>query len=428
MENECKSSEEEIANKFTEDDFAHIRGLTFDEDEIPTKKPEFIELRGQDGASVKIERHARRLIKEVENILKGDESATEIVVKFADQRSLDLLQEYVAYHLLNEPKPTPLPVLCSPSELANVLADPWDATFVQQLSAVETVKLTKVTNFLYCEGLLDILRAYLGSQLYKLSDEELKTMIKTNKWFHRADSEGEDVNLSASEEPDLCDDEDDDNIRGLDDMLLDDEKVEQQAPILLKPSDFHTMNDGSAHNNNTIIRLQELLNQQNVEEEASIFHDISADFYKSVLNYSLYHPDLMVSREELKLCILAMNAMTQDTRILNIKCVDGKTLKAIVKYLKHHGGKKPADIAKPIRSITMEKIVEDAWDADFVNSVDKKMLFQICLGANYMDISSLLHLCCAKVATMIKGKSPEEIKTILGEEKKEDETPREAGQ
>lgn len=32
------------------------------------------------------------------------------------------------------------------------------------------------------------------------------------------------------------------------------------------------------------------------------------------------------------------------------------------------------------------------------------------------DCKSLLHLGCAKVATMIKGKSPEEIKQILGEE------------
>jgi len=36
-----------------------------------------------------------------------------------------------------------------------------------------------------------------------------------------------------------------------------------------------------------------------------------------------------------------------------------------------------------------------------------------------MDCKSLLHLGCAKVATMIKGKSPEEIKQILGEEENE---------
>merc|ERR1739845_95182 len=42
-------------------------------------------------------------------------------------------------------------------------------------------------------------------------------------------------------------------------------------------------------------------------------------------------------------------------------------------------------------------------------------------GANYMDIKSLLHLGCAKIATLIKGKSPEEIKKILSEDDGDDE-------
>lgn len=64
-------------------------------------------------------------------------------------------------------------------------------------------------------------------------------------------------------------------------------------------------------------------------------------------------------------------------------------LELIVKYLEHHKGKVPAEIAKPIRSVKMEKIVEDEWDAKFINGQPKRMIFQIILGANYMDIKSL---------------------------------------
>merc|ERR1711879_621580 len=105
-----------------------------------------------------------------------------------------------------------------------------------------------------------------------------------------------------------------------------------------------------------------------------------------------------------------------EAKEIQVKQVDGETLGLIVEYLKHHKGKEPAEIAKPIRSVKMEKIVEDTWDADFINKLQKRQLFQLILGANYMDCKSLLHLGCAKVATMIKGKSPEEIKQILGEE------------
>merc|ERR1711925_19718 len=64
----------------------------------------------------------------------------------------------------------------------------------------------------------------------------------------------------------------------------------------------------------------------------------------------------------------------------------------------------------------MEKIVEDPEDAGFINKQTKKDTFQIILAANYLDIKSLLHFGCAKIATMIKGKSPDEIKKILGDD------------
>ena len=127
---------------------------------------------------------------------------------------------------------------------------------------------------------------------------------------------------------------------------------------------------------------------------------------------------LKLKRDFAKQSKLVANILEGDTDAteIQVKQVDGDTLQLIVKYLKHHKGKEPAEIAKPIRSVKMEKIVEDTWDAEYINALPKRQLFQLILGANYMDCKSLLHLGCAKVATMIKGKSPEEIKQILGEE------------
>lgn len=41
------------------------------------------------------------------------------------------------------------------------------------------------------------------------------------------------------------------------------------------------------------------------------------------------------------------------------------------------------------------------------------MLFNLTLAANYLDIKPLLDLCCAKIASMIKNKTPEEIRVNL---------------
>merc|ERR1719336_2543556 len=116
-----------------------------------------------------------------------------------------------------------------------------------------------------------------------------------------------------------------------------------------------------------------------------------------------------------------LKAILKSKKNRDQKKVSADVLGLIVEYLQHHKGKVPAEIAKPIRSVKMEKIVEDEWDATYINKQPKRMIFQIILGANYMDIKSLLHLGCAKIATMIKGKSPEEIKKILSEDDQEDE-------
>jgi len=133
--------------------------------------------------------------------------------------------------------------------------------------------------------------------------------------------------------------------------------------------------------------------------------------------------EFQIDRKSAMMCNLVRSIIEGDSEVktIEIKKVSADILKLIVEYLQHHKGKAPAEIAKPIRSVKMEKIVEDEWDAKFINKQQKRTIFQIILGANYMDIKSLLHLGCAKIATMIKGKSPEEIKKILSEEDEEQE-------
>ena len=63
---------------------------------------------------------------------------------------------------------------------------------------------------------------------------------------------------------------------------------------------------------------------------------------------------------------------------------------------------------QPLKSADMTQVVQE-WYANFV-SVDQEILFELILAANYMDIKPLLDLTCATVASMIKGRTPEEIR------------------
>mmetsp|Transcript_32959 Transcript_32959/g.64315 ORF Transcript_32959/g.64315 Transcript_32959/m.64315 type:complete len:168 (-) Transcript_32959:238-741(-) len=108
-------------------------------------------------------------------------------------------------------------------------------------------------------------------------------------------------------------------------------------------------------------------------------------------------------------------------KTLPVLGVNGDILKLIVEYMNHHNGTEPALIDKPLRSRHMKECVKDEWDATFIDGIESKQtLYDLILAANYMDIKALLHLGCAKVASMIKGQPLERIKEILDPSEKKD--------
>jgi len=100
---------------------------------------------------------------------------------------------------------------------------------------------------------------------------------------------------------------------------------------------------------------------------------------------------------------------------LPIPNVRANVLKEVVDYINHHKGTEPPIIEKPLRSKVMKEVCKDAWDAEFIDRIgeDRQLLYDLILAANFMDIKGLLHLGCAKVASLIKGQPLEKIREIL---------------
>jgi len=109
--------------------------------------------------------------------------------------------------------------------------------------------------------------------------------------------------------------------------------------------------------------------------------------------------------------------------------VTAPILEKVVEYMTHHKGTEPPIIEKPLRSKVMRDVCQDKWDAEFIDRIGetRQVLYDLILAANYMDIKGLLHLGCAKVASLIKGQPLEKIKEILDPKQGSGDAKKDAG-
>lgn len=102
---------------------------------------------------------------------------------------------------------------------------------------------------------------------------------------------------------------------------------------------------------------------------------------------------------------------TDDTPEIPVLNVDKETMQKVIAFLDHHLTDPMAVIEKPLKTNDIVAIV-GKWDADFVD-LEKDALFKLILAANYLAIPTLLDLTICKLACMVKGKEPEEVKKMF---------------
>lgn len=125
--------------------------------------------------------------------------------------------------------------------------------------------------------------------------------------------------------------------------------------------------------------------------------------------------EFSISKKAGDLSILLKNAreeMGADEAIPLVE-VDEKSLDKVIQYLNHFDGEAPTDIEKPLKSSNLKEVTDD-WSAEFIEELDLEALTNITVAANFMEIPSLLDLACAKLASMCKDKSEEEIFKCFG--------------
>ena len=120
--------------------------------------------------------------------------------------------------------------------------------------------------------------------------------------------------------------------------------------------------------------------------------------------------EILISKKAAELSDLLKGAITEYPKETSfpLNDLDEKNGELIKEYLTHFNGEAPKEIEKPITSNEIKNLT-DEWSSTFIDKIPLEDLTNLTVAANYMGINCLLDLCCAKVATLCKDKSEDEI-------------------
>lgn len=131
-----------------------------------------------------------------------------------------------------------------------------------------------------------------------------------------------------------------------------------------------------------------------------------------------------IEKKKLQISELLKTMMlnTTDNNTLPITSVQSQdTLEILLKVFNHYDGMEGKTPSKPLVSKVLKDFLTE-WEAKTYGELPNKVLYDLILDANYLDIKFLLNQLCAIVASKIKGQPLDELNKILstGLEKKEE--------
>jgi S-phase kinase-associated protein 1 len=99
----------------------------------------------------------------------------------------------------------------------------------------------------------------------------------------------------------------------------------------------------------------------------------------------------------------------KDAKEVSLVHIAAPIVEKVIQYMNYHIDQEPRKIESPLKSTIMRELV-DQFDAKFVDDIDLDTLMKLLLAANYMDVKTLTQLICAKIASMMKGKTADQIR------------------
>ena len=154
------------------------------------------------------------------------------------------------------------------------------------------------------------------------------------------------------------------------------------------------------------------LNSQMQEVESL---DLDQDEVTMVNLFSNDGKKFSVNVEFTKISAVLRTAFETDPEACDIPIghADSETLELIVEYMNHHKGLTTPIKVQVLLTVDMMGTCSP-WDATFICNMENYQLRNVAAAANYLDMTCLVRLTCARLGGLVRGTSEDERAVILG--------------
>lgn len=114
---------------------------------------------------------------------------------------------------------------------------------------------------------------------------------------------------------------------------------------------------------------------------------------------------LLIQKSTILTNLIENTIVAGENSVIELNSVDKETMEVVLYYLTQHLNDQVTDVEStdPI----------NPEDDSFIGN-DVSSIFKVIEAANFLEIKPLLELGCKKIAYLLKGKSKDEMITILG--------------
>jgi len=102
---------------------------------------------------------------------------------------------------------------------------------------------------------------------------------------------------------------------------------------------------------------------------------------------------------------------------LNVQGITPKFLNEVLRWMEYHETVPVVVPKQPLSSTNLADLLPE-WDAKFADRDSMDDVFEIMVHANYLQVTPLVHIMCAQVASKLKGRTPDEIMKTFNIERK----------